>query len=409
VADPLQDKRILLGVSASIAAFKAVALASELVKVGAVVDVVMTPHATRFVTPLSFEAIVHRPVLTDLFESSTRPIAHVALGTEVHAFVVAPATADCIAGLALGLAHDALLATALSCPAPLLIAPAMETLMLEHPATRHNLETLRSRGAVIVEPGSGHLASGRVGRGRLADPVEIIETLRQVLGKGGDLAGRRIVVTAGGTQEPIDPVRLISNRSSGKMGYALAAAARDRGAEVVLITAPTALPLPHGVVVRPVTTALDMQAAVEDSVRGAHALIMAAAVADYRVATASDQKIKRTADDLVLRLVPNPDIVAGITGDSLVKVGFAAETSDLLTHAQQKLERKGLDLIVANDVSAPGSGFGTETNQVVILDRTGAEQLPLLPKRAVADRILDRVAKLLHENSAAALVGSGGS
>lgn len=397
MTDPLKGRRVLLGVSASIAAFKAVTLASELVKAGAVVDVVMTPHATDFVTPLSFEAIVHRPVLTDLFESSARSIAHVSLGTEVEAMVVAPATADCIAGLALGLAHDALLATALSCRAPLLVAPAMETLMLEHPATQTNLETLRVRGATVIEPAAGHLASGRVGRGRLAEPTEILETLRAVLGRAGDLAGRRIVVTAGGTQEPIDPVRLISNRSSGKMGYAIAVAARDRGAKVVLITAPTAIPAPGGVDVCPVITALEMQKAVEEAVRGADALVMAAAVADYRVASASDHKLKRTVDDLVLRLTPNPDIVAGIKGEALVKVGFAAETNDLLANAQQKLVRKGLDLIVANDVSAPGSGFGTETNQVIILDRSGSEPLPLLPKRAVADHVLDRIAKILRE------------
>lgn len=395
MGDPLNGKRVLLGVSASIAAFKAVALASDLVKSGASVDVLMTPHAAHFVAPLSFEAIVHRPVVTDLFEPSTRSIAHVSLGTEADAFVVAPATADCIAGLALGLAHDALLATALSTRAPLLVAPAMETLMYEHPATQANLETLRGRGATIVEPASGRLASGRVGRGRMAEPAEIADALRVVLGRSSDLAGKRIVVTAGGTQEPIDPVRHVGNRSSGKMGYAIAAAARDRGAQVVLITAPATIQPPYGVEVRPVTTALEMKAAVEEVVRCADALIMAAAVADYRVASIVDQKIKRTGEELVLRLVPNPDIVAGIKGDSFVKVGFAAETSDLIAHAQEKLVRKGLDLIVANDVSAPGSGFGTDTNQVTFVDRTGVEALPLLSKREVADRILDRVSRLL--------------
>ncbi len=407
MGDPLSGKRILLGVSASIAAFKAVALASDLVKSGATVDVVMTPHATHFVAPLSFEAIVHRPVVTDLFEPSARSIAHVSLGTEADAFVVAPATADCIAGLALGLAHDALLATALSTRAPLLIAPAMETLMYEHPATQSNLETLRGRGATIVEPASGRLASGRVGRGRMAEPAEIADALRIALGRSSDLAGKTIVVTAGGTREPIDPVRHLGNRSSGKMGYAIATAARDRGARVVLITAPAAIQPPYGVELRPVTTALEMKAAVEEAVRCADALIMAAAVADYRVASIVDQKIKRTSEELVLRLVPNPDIVAGIKGDSLVKVGFAAETSDLLAHAQEKLFRKGLDLIVANDVSAPGSGFGTDTNQVALVDRSGVENLPLLSKRDVADRILDRVSRILADRQGRRALAAG--
>jgi len=409
MADSLKDKRVLLGVSGSIAAFKAVALSSDLVKAGAVVDVVMTPNATRFVAPLSFEAIVHRPVLTDLFEPSARSIAHVSLGTEANAFVVAPATADCIAGLALGLAHDALLATALTCRAPLLLAPAMETLMFEHPATQSNLETLRRRGAVVLEPTSGHLASGRVGRGRMAEPTEIVEALRSVLGRSADLAGRRVVVTAGGTQEPIDPVRHISNRSSGKMGYALASAARDRGAHVILVTAPVAISAPHGVDVRKVTTALEMKAAVESAVEGADVLIMAAAVSDYRVEASSLHKIKRTGDDLVLRLVPNPDIVAGINREALVKVGFAAETDDLLANAQEKLTRKRLDLIVANDVSTPDSGFGSDTNRVVIVDRASTQELPLLPKREVADRILDRVVKLMRDRDRSVPVGANAS
>ncbi|MGH2459942.1 MAG: bifunctional phosphopantothenoylcysteine decarboxylase/phosphopantothenate--cysteine ligase CoaBC, partial [Chloroflexota bacterium] len=255
--------------------------------------------------------------------------------------------------------------------------------------------------AIVVEPESGRLASGRVGRGRMAEPSEIVEALRAVLGRTGDLAGRRLIVTAGGTQEPIDPVRLISNRSSGKMGYAIATAARDRGADVVLITAPTTIPIPTGLDVRPVTTALDMETAIHREVAHADALIMAAAVSDYRVASPADQKIKRTADDLVLRLIPNPDIIAGVAGESLVKVGFAAETSDLLANARQKLVKKGLDLIVANDVSSPGSGFGTDTNQVTFLDRLGSEPLPLLAKRDVADRLLDRVVRILQERAAA--------
>ncbi|MBX6770218.1 MAG: bifunctional phosphopantothenoylcysteine decarboxylase/phosphopantothenate--cysteine ligase CoaBC [Chloroflexi bacterium] len=395
----LRDRRILLGVSASIAAFKAVSLASELVKQEAIVDVIMTPNAARFVTPLSFEAIVHRPVILDLFAAAD-PTAHVSLGADADAYIVAPATADCIAGLALGLADDAVRTVALATRAPLLIAPAMETRMYEHPATRAHLATLRARGALILEPGTGRLASGRIGQGRMAEPSEILAALIRLLGRTRDLAGRCIVVTAGGTQEPIDPVRHISNRSSGKMGYAIAEAARDRGARVILISAPTAIAPPDGVELRRVTTALDMKTAVEEAVIGADALIMAAAVADYRVAAPAEQKIKRTGEEFVLRLVPNPDIIAGIRQPSLIKVGFAAETHDLVANARKKLEAKGLDFIVANDVSAPDSGFGSDTNRVTIIDRQGLEALPLLSKREVADRILDRIASLLRSRPA---------
>ena len=391
----LRDRRILLGVSASIAAFKAVSLASELVKQEAIVDVIMTPNAARFVTPLSFEAIVHRPVILDLFAAAD-PTAHVSLGADADAYIVAPATADCIAGLALGLADDAVRTVALATRAPLLIAPAMETRMYEHPATRAHLATLRARGALILEPGTGRLASGRIGQGRMAEPSEILAALIRLLGRTRDLAGRCIVVTAGGTQEPIDPVRHISNRSSGKMGYAIAEAARDRGARVILISAPTAIAPPDGVELRRVTTALDMKKAVEEAVIGADALIMAAAVADYRVAAPAEQKIKRTGEEYILRLIPNPDIIAGIRQPSLIKVGFAAETQDLIANARKKLEAKDLDFIVANDVSAPDSGFGSDTNRVTIIDRQGLEALPLLSKREVADRILDRIASLLR-------------
>lgn len=396
MTDQLAGKRIVLGVSASIAAFKAVALASSLVKAGAVVDVLMTPDATRFVQPLSFAAIVHRPVVTDLFAASTDGVAHVARGTEAAAFVIAPATADCLAGLALGLGQNAVLATALSSRAPLILAPAMETLMYEHPATQANLAVLRQRGAVLIEPESGRLASGRIGRGRMAEPAEILEAIRTALGRAGDLRGQRIVVTAGGTHEPIDPVRFIGNRSSGKMGYAIAEAARDRGAEVVLISGPTALPAPANVTLCRIETALDLKRAVDEVIIGAAAIIMAAAVADYRVAEPADHKLKRSGDDLVLRLTPNPDIIAGLKDARLIKIGFAAETDDLLANARQKLLRKGLDLIVANDVSAPGSGFGTDTNEVIFADAHGVEHLPLLPKRSVADRLLDRLAVMLE-------------
>ena len=396
---PLAGKRIVLGVSGSIAGFKAVALASELVKAGASVDVVMTPAATRFVQPLSFEAITHRRVLTDLFDDQDRSIAHVALGVDADALVVAPVTADCLAGLALGLGHDALLATALSSRAPLLLAPAMETLMYEHPATQQNLENLRRRGAIVIEPTSGRLASGRSGRGRMAEPSQIVQALQAVLVRPLDLAGRRIVVTAGGTREPIDPVRFIGNHSSGKMGLAIAEAARDRGAQVHLIVGSVSVPVPHGLEVQTVTTTLDLQAAVEKAIQNADALIMAAAVADFRVDQVAVDKIKRTGADVTLHLIPNPDILASIAAAPLLKVGFAAETRDLLANAQQKLIKKNVDLIVANDVTLAGSGFGTDTNQVSFVDRHGIEDLPIMSKRDVADHLLDRVVRLLVARS----------
>ena len=422
--DDLRDKKIVLGVSGSIAAFKAVALASELTKLGALVDVILTPDGARFVQPLSFQALTHRAVVTNLFDDATS-IAHVSLGVGADAFVVAPATADCVAGLALGLGHDALLATALSSRAPLVVAPAMETLMYEHPATQANLETLRRRGATILEPAVGSLASGRTGRGRMSEPLEIIACLRAALGAPGsrdlepglspateasppkpaatqDLAGRIIVVTAGGTQEAIDPVRYIGNRSTGKMGYAIAEAARDRGAEVILISAPASIPAPAGVELRAIQTAREMQQAVEVAIVGADAIVMSAAVADYRVEEAFDHKLKRTEDSLVLHLVPNPDIIGGIQAAPLVKVAFAAETDDVLANATGKLRRKGVDLIVANDVTSPGSGFGTDTNQVILVDQSGADSLPLMSKREVGDRILDRVVAILAERAVTA-------
>jgi phosphopantothenoylcysteine decarboxylase/phosphopantothenate--cysteine ligase len=273
------------------------------------------------------------------------------------------------------------------------IAPAMDADMYDHPAVAANVRTLRERGATIVEPGYGRMASGLVGQGRLAEPPAIVDTLRMVLARKGDLAGWRAVVTAGGTQEAIDPVRYVSNRSSGKMGYAVAEAARDRGASVVLVTTPTALVPPLGVEVRPVVSAADMHDAVMAALPDADLLVMAAAVADYRPAAVAEQKIKKRDDDLTLQLAKTTDILAATAARSserLVRIGFAAESQDLVSNAADKLERKRLDLIVANDISRTDSGFGTDDNAVVLLDRTGGQrELPLLPKREVADLILD--------------------
>ena len=392
----LLDSNIVLGVTGSISAYKAVDIASKLTQEGAKVHVIMTRAAVEFVTPLTFRGVTGSSVVTEMFElTSEFSIEHVALSEAADVVVVAPATANVIAKLAAGIADDMLGCTVLATTAPVIIAPAMNVNMYENSVTQKNLAKLRDRGFVIIGPVYGRLASGRMGLGRLAENEEILGVICQVLGRGGDLKGRRIVVTAGGTEEPIDPVRYITNRSSGKMGYALAAAARDRGATVSLVTAPTALPDPVGVDVVHIGTAQEMQEAVLRVTATTDVLVMAAAVADYRPAQPVGQKIKREASTLTLELVSTPDILTEAKG-SFIKVGFAAESENLVENARGKLERKHLDLIVANDITAADSGFGTDSNRVVIIDRSGkAETLPLLPKREVADRILDRVVELL--------------
>lgn len=398
----LDGARITLGVSGSIAAYKAVALASALHQAGAVVDVAMTPAAQRFIHPLSFQAITHRPVFADLWAPGIETdIAHVTLGRESDLVLVAPATANLLGKLAHGLADDPVSVTVLAARGPVIVAPAMDAGMYTHPATAANVATLRDRGVVVVEPENGNLASGLVGLGRLAEQEGLMDAVRATLGRSGDLAGRKIVVTAGGTQEPIDPVRFISNRSSGKMGYAIAVAARDRGADVTLITTPVALREPGYMRVFRVERAEQMLAAVREAYQQADALVMAAAVGDFRVERIAEQKLKRGADGMTLSLRPNPDLLAETAGKGTVRepvrVGFAAETEDLVQNAASKLSRKQLDLVVANDVSAAGSGFGVDTNEVVLLWADGRqERLPLLAKSEVAERLLDAVIKLLR-------------
>ena len=392
----MNGKRVLLGVTGSIAAYKAVELARELSRRGIDVEVVMTEAATRFVCPLTFEALLGRPVTTGLFDGGpVGAIPHISLAGAVDAILVAPASADAIARIAHGLADDILCCTVLACRQPLIVAPAMHENMYLNPATQANIETLKGRGATIVGPESGDLASGGRGAGRMADIFEIVGRTLKVLGRTGDLAGRRIVVTAGGTQEPIDPVRCIANRSSGKMGYALAEACRDRGADVVLVSASTSLRPPAGVEFVQVLTAQEMYEATKTAVRDTAALIMAAAVADFRPAQAADEKIKKGQGTLALPLERTVDILGALKGD-FVRVGFAAESSDLEENARHKLEEKNLDLIAANDISSRDSGFGSDDNRVAIIDRKGSvERLPLLTKRDVADRIVNRVVKLL--------------
>ena len=396
MSGPFHGKRILLGVSGSIAAYKAADLASKLTQGGAEVDVLMTHSATRFVTPLTFRSITHRPVLTDLFDpDSPEAIEHVALAQAAHVLVVAPATAHMLAKLALGLADDPISVTALATGAPLLIAPAMDANMWEHPAVRQNVNTLRERGAVVVGPGEGRLASGLTGWGRLAETPELLGRIAQTLGASGDLRGRSVVVSAGGTQEPLDPVRVLTNRSSGKMGYAVAEAARDRGADVTLVTAPAAIDLPVGVRVERADTAEQMRSAVQEAACSADALVMAAAVADYRPARPSGEKLKKeTMRDLTLALERTEDIIAAVP-ESVVKVAFAAESSGLLENARTKLSAKGADLVVANDITLPGAGFGSDENKVWLVDNNGDTELPLMTKYDAAMAILDRVVTLL--------------
>jgi phosphopantothenoylcysteine decarboxylase/phosphopantothenate--cysteine ligase len=393
---PFAGRRIALGVSGSIAAYKALDLASALTKAGALVDVLLSPSAQRFVTPLAFGALTHRPVLADVFDpDAPEAIEHVALAQAADALVVAPATAHMLAKLAHGLADDPVSLVALATAAPLLVAPAMDAHMWEHPAVQANARTLAERGALVVGPAEGRLASGLVGRGRLEEPAVVLGHLAALLGRDGDLAGRTVVVSAGGTAEPVDPVRVLTNRSSGKMGYALAEAARDRGARVVLVTTPTALPVPAGVEVVSAATAAQMRDAVLAACDGADALVMAAAVADYRPAAPAGQKVKKERSaSLSLALERTEDILAA-TPRTLVRVGFAAESEDLPTHARAKLEAKGLDLVVANDITEPGSGFGAEENHVLLVGPQGDEALPRLPKYQVAWAIWDRVAALL--------------
>ena len=393
----VKDKTVVLGVTGSIAAYKAAELASKLTQAGAKVDVVMTKCATEFVTPLTFRSITHRPVATDMFANPDEyDIEHIALAERAEVVVIAPATANIMAKLAAGIADDMLCCTVLATKAPVVLAPAMNVHMWENAITQENLTKLRNRGFKIVEPGYGALACGETGKGRLADVEDILAAIRRILDRKSDLAGKHVVVTAGGTQEPIDPVRLICNRSSGKMGYALAEAARERGAKVTLISAPTTLPAPDGVEMVQVQTALQMREAVLKAVPGADALIMAAAVADYRPATAAKSKLKKEEFPLMqLELIRNPDIISEVKGN-LIKVGFAAESENAVQNATVKLKNKGLHLIVANNITESGSGFGADTNKVALIDARGnVDELPLMPKSEVAHRILDKVVSLL--------------
>ena len=393
----LAGRDLILGVTGSIAAYKAVYLLRELTRLGASVTVCLSEHAREFVGALTFRTLSGRPVLTDLFDpQSADAVEHVALAERAHAVIVAPATANLLAKAANGIADDFLTTLLLAARAPVLMVPAMDGGMWDHAAVAANVATLRRRGVAVLEPDTGALASGLSGTGRFPEIDEIVEALRRLLVPARDLAGERLLVTAGPTREPIDPVRYISNRSSGKMGYGLATAALRRGAEVILVSGPTVLTPPPGAVFVPVQTAEEMREAVLHHLERATIVIKAAAVADYRAKQTATAKIKGKRD-LTLELTPNADILAEVAArrTSAFVVGFAAETHDVAANAREKLERKGIDLLVANDVSQQGIGFDAEDNEVLLLDRWGgARPLPRMPKSDVADAILSHVLAL---------------
>jgi phosphopantothenoylcysteine decarboxylase / phosphopantothenate---cysteine ligase len=388
---------VVLGVTGCIGAYKACEVLRELQKRELDVRVVMTEHATRFVTAMTFEALSRHPVFVDQFAlGDGSDIQHISLADAASLLLVAPATANVIGKFARGIADDALTTLYTATKAPVVVAPAMNVNMFEHPAVVENLEVLRSRGVRVVEPGSGYLACGWLGRGRLAEVPGIVEAALAVLGRSGDLRGETVLVTAGPTLEDVDPVRFLSNRSSGRMGYRLAEAARDRGANVVLVSGPTSLRAPAGVDFVSVRSADEMHRAVTERAETATMVAMAAAVADYAPARPSATKLKKTASGSTLELVPTPDILASL-GKSKGRrflIGFAAETDDVLANGRRKRTSKNVDLLVANDVGRDGSGFGGETNAAVLIDAEGETEVPLVSKRELADRIWDRAVHL---------------
>jgi len=397
--------KIALGVTGGVAAYKAAELVRRLQQEKLDVQVVMTRSSQEFITPLTFAALTGKKVITEMFGADDAApanvesaIEHIAVAQRIDLLLVAPATADILAHFAQGIAHDFLTTLYLATKAPVVVAPAMNVNMWEHPATQENLQKLRARGVHVVDPDEGYLACGMTGAGRLAATEAIVEKVRVILGLRRDLEGQTVLVTAGATREDIDPVRFLTNRSSGKMGYALAEAAARRGAHVVLVSGPTDLAVPEGVDWVPIRSTENMRDAVRERSAEANVIIMAAAVADYRPAAAQSQKLKRGEAGITLDLEPTPDILAELGRDhaaSRILVGFAAETSALADHARSKLTRKGADMIVANDVTQEGAGFDTDTNIVTIFTRDGREiSLPKLTKVEVANHILDRVLEL---------------
>jgi phosphopantothenoylcysteine decarboxylase/phosphopantothenate--cysteine ligase len=394
--NPLAGKKILLGVTGSIAAYKAIELTRELTKAGCTVTVALTKNATWFVTPLTFETVSGNRVIEDMFLQSGATIDHVSLGQESDLILIAPATANILAKIAHGLADDFLATLVVAATCKILVCPAMDKEMFLNSAVQANISRIRDRGVMVMEPEEGVLASGAVGPGRLPDPLDIMEEVKHILADK-DLKGLKVLVTAGPTVEHIDPVRVVTNKSTGKMGYALAGAARRRGAEVILVSGPTFLKPPRGVKVFMVTTADEMREAVLRNYADRDVVIKAAAVSDYKPLNKALEKEKKKARPLTVEMAPTPDILAelGAKKGDFILVGFAAETTNHVAHAMDKIRKKNLDLIVLNDVSKRDRGFGTDTNEVSIIDRSGGEeQVPLMSKDEVADRILDRVKAL---------------
>ena len=392
----LAGKCVVLGVTGGIAAYKACELTSRLRKAGAQVYVIMTKNACQFVAPLTFETLSNHPVATDTFaRPETWEVEHVALAKRADVFVIAPATANILAKMACGLADDMLSTTVLATRAPVLVAPAMNTGMWDNPATQENVERLQQRGVHFIGPEGGFLACGDTGAGRMSEPKDIFDAIEKLLAMQQDLAGLSVLVTAGPTQERLDPVRFITNRSSGKMGYAIAAAAAARGASVTLVTGPTSLPIPQGVNAVRILSTQELYDQMLALCPQMDVVIQAAAPADFTPETVADQKIKKQGNEpLVIRLTQTPDVAAAVgkvkkEGQTLV--GFAAETNDVLQNAQKKLAKKNLDLIVANDVTAPGAGFDVDTNIVTFVTQDGLEKLPKMKKTEVADALLDRI------------------
>ena len=395
---PFNGKRILLGVTGGIAAYKAAEVARRLIGCEAGVKVVMTRSAQEFVGTMTFAALTGKKVGTGLWSADANPLEHIALGQEVDAIVVAPATANFIGKVAGGIGDDLLTTIMLAATRPVMICPAMNTEMWANPVVQGNLARLKGRGFMVVEPASGSLACGAVGLGRLPEADLIVEAAAHLLSLP-DLAGRRVLVTAGPTHEDFDPVRFLTNRSSGKQGYALAKVAWRRGADVTLVSGPTSLPAPYGVKLVMVRSARDMQAAVKERFAEVDVLLMAAAVSDYRPTQAEIRKIKRAHEEMAFHLTQNPDILKQVAGhkSGQIVVGFAAETHDLEAEARRKMREKHLDLIVANDVNRPDSGFQVDTNEVTLIPREGeAAPLPLMSKEEVAAKVLDRVVELLE-------------
>ena len=394
----LKGKSVVVGVCGGIAAYKVVEVVSRLKKLGAEVDVIMTANAQKFVTPLTFRSLSHRPVVTDMFSDPEYwEIKHVSLAQKADLFIIAPATANIIGKLASGIADDMLSTTVVATKAPVLIVPAMNHNMYANAVVQRNIRALKDLGYIFMEPDTGRMAEGSSGKGRLPEPSAIVEKACSILMPGQDLAGIRMIVTAGPTRESIDPVRYISNRSSGKMGYAVAQAARERGADVLLVSGPVGIECPEGVDMIGTTTAEEMCKAVLENFGNCDVVVMAAAVADYRPAEISGTKIKKNDDEMVLRLVKTPDILKklGTIKGNRILVGFSAETDHLMDNAIKKLESKNLDMIVANDVTMEGAGFGTDTNIIKMIKRDGTVvDLPLMSKLEAAHRILDEVRSL---------------